>query len=73
MEGFRYLGTNLTYQNFIQEEIKRRMKSGNVCYHSVQNALSWLSNNLKYMVCKNAILPVVAHVEGETSVTGVYE
>jgi hypothetical protein len=33
---FKYLGTTLTYQNLIQEEIKRRLHSGNACYHSVQ-------------------------------------
>ena len=27
-------------QNFIQEEIKNRLKPGNACYHSVQNLLS---------------------------------
>jgi len=27
-------------QNSIQEEIKSRLKSGNACYHSVQNILS---------------------------------
>jgi len=32
-----YLGTTLTYQNSIQEEIKSRLKSGNACYHLVQN------------------------------------
>jgi hypothetical protein len=37
---FKYLGTTVTYQNFIQEEIKRRLNSGNACYHSVQNLLS---------------------------------
>ena len=31
------LGTTLTNQNSIQEEIKSRLKSGNACYHSVQN------------------------------------
>jgi hypothetical protein len=31
---FRYLETTLTNQNLIQEEIKRRLKSGNACYHS---------------------------------------
>jgi hypothetical protein len=36
-EEFKYLGTALTNQNSIQEEIKSRMKSGNACYHSVQN------------------------------------
>jgi hypothetical protein len=39
-ERFQYLGTNLTNQNSIQEEIKSRLKSGNACYHSVQNLLS---------------------------------
>jgi len=36
---FIYLGTTLTNQNCIQEEIKSRLKSGNACYHSVQNLL----------------------------------
>jgi hypothetical protein len=37
LEKFKYLGTTLTDQNSIQEEIKSRLKSGNSCYHSVQN------------------------------------
>jgi ribosomal protein S2 len=37
---FRYLGTTITNQNLIKEEIKRRLNSGNACYHSVQNLLS---------------------------------
>jgi len=36
VEEFKYLGTNLTNQNSIQEKTKSRLKSGNVCYHSVQ-------------------------------------
>jgi hypothetical protein len=36
VEEFRCLGTTLTCKNFIQEEIKSSLKSGNVCYHSVQ-------------------------------------
>ena len=35
VEDFKYLGTNLTNQNSIQEEIKSRLKSENACYHSV--------------------------------------
>jgi hypothetical protein len=31
------LGTTITNENLIQEEIKRRLNSGNACYHSVQN------------------------------------
>jgi hypothetical protein len=34
---FKYLGTTATNQNLIQKEIKRRLNSGNSCYHSVQN------------------------------------
>jgi len=37
VEELKYLGTTLTYQNSIQEEIKSRLKSGNACYHLVQN------------------------------------
>ena len=43
VEEFKYLGTTLTDQNFIQEEFKGRLNLGNACYHSVQNLLSsWL-------------------------------
>jgi hypothetical protein len=34
------LGTTLTSQTCIREEIKSRLNSGNACYHSVQNLLS---------------------------------
>jgi len=39
VEHFKYLGTTLTHQNYIQDEIKSRLNSGNACYHSVQNIL----------------------------------
>jgi hypothetical protein len=44
----------------IQEEIKRRLNSGNACYHSVQNLLSsrLLSENLKIKIL---ISPVVLY------------
>ena len=49
VEEFKYLGTTLTSQNSIPEEIKSRLRSGNACYHSVQNLLSsrLLSKNFK--------------------------
>jgi hypothetical protein len=37
---FKYLGTTLTDQNDIHDEIKRRLNSGNACYYSVQKFLS---------------------------------
>jgi hypothetical protein len=30
-QQFKYLGTTVTNQNLIQEEIKRRLNSGNTC------------------------------------------
>jgi len=49
MEEFKYMGTTLTNQNSIQEEIKSTMMSGNACYHLVQNlsSSSLLSKNIK--------------------------
>jgi hypothetical protein len=60
---FIYLGTTVTNQNLIQEEIKRRLNSGNACYHSVQSLLSshMLSRNLKIRIYKTIILPVVLY------------
>jgi len=63
VEEFKYLGTNSTNQNSIAEEIKSRLKSGNPCYHSVQNILSsrLLSRNLKIKLYRTIILPVVLY------------
>jgi hypothetical protein len=61
LEEFRYLGTALTNQNSTQDEIKRKLKSGNVCYHSVHNLLlsNFLCENLKIQIYRTIILPVV--------------
>ena len=37
---FRYLGTALTDQNPVYEDIKSKLNLGSACYHSVQNLLS---------------------------------
>jgi hypothetical protein len=37
---FKYLGTTLTNQNDIPDEIISRLNSGNACCYSVQNLLS---------------------------------
>jgi len=63
VEEFKYLGTTFPNQNSIQEEIKSRLKSGNACYHLVQNLLSTslLSKNLKIKIYRTIILPVVLY------------
>ena len=63
VEEFKYLGTTLTNQNSIQEEIKSRLKLGNACYYSVQNLLSssLLSKTLKIKIYRTIILPVVLY------------
>jgi len=63
VEQFKYFGTTLTDQNSIQEEIKSRLKSGNVCYHSVQILLSsrLLSKHTKIKIYRTVILPVVLY------------
>jgi hypothetical protein len=62
-EEFKYLGTSLTNQNSIQEEITSRFKSGNVWYHSVQNLLSssLLAKKINIKIYRTIILPVVLY------------
>jgi hypothetical protein len=54
---------DITNQNLIQEKIKRRLNPGNACCHSVQNLLSsrLLSKNIKVIIYKTIILPVVLY------------
>ena len=63
VEVFKYLGTTLTNKNSISEEINSRLRSGNACYHSVQNLLSsrLLSKKLKIKIYRTIILPVVLY------------
>jgi hypothetical protein len=60
---FKYLGTTVTNQNLIQVEIKKRLNSGNPCYHSAQNLLSsrLLSKNVEIRIYKTIILPVALY------------
>ena len=61
VETFKYLGSLLTNQNSVQEEMKCRLKAGNSCCHSVQTLLSsrLLSKNLKIKIYKTIILLIV--------------
>jgi hypothetical protein len=62
VEEFKYFGTTVTNQNSIHEEIKSSLKSGNACYHAVQNLLSscLLPKYTKISVYRTTILPVVS-------------
>jgi len=63
VEQFKYLGTTLTYQNSIQEEIKSRLKSGNAYCHLVRNLLSssLLPKNVKIKIYRTITFPVVLY------------
>jgi len=63
VEEFKCLGTTITNQNSIQEDIKSRLMSGNACCYSVQNLLSssLQSKNLKIKIYRTIILPVVLY------------
>ena len=54
------MGTVLT-DNFIAEQIKSRLNSGDACCHSVKNLLSssLLSKNVKIKIYRTVISPVV--------------
>jgi hypothetical protein len=61
-EGLLF-GDDSNKPKFIQDKIKRRLNSGNACYHSVQELPSsrLLPKNLKIRIYKTIILPVVLY------------
>jgi hypothetical protein len=60
---YSYLGTTVTDENLVHEDIKSRLNSGNACYDSVQNLLSsrLLSKNVKIRIYKTLIFSVVLY------------
>jgi hypothetical protein len=63
VEQFKYLETNLANQNSIQEEFRRRMKSGSDCYPSLQIVLSspFLFKRINIQIYRTVIFPVVLY------------
>jgi hypothetical protein len=59
----KYFVTTVTNKNLFQEEIKKRLNSGNACYHSVQNLLSFhlLLKNIKIRIYRTIILCMVLY------------
>jgi hypothetical protein len=58
---FRYLERTVRNQNLIQEEIKRRLNSGNACYHPRTFFLLVCCLKTKTGIYKTIILPVVLY------------
>ena len=63
VERFKCLGVTLMNQNSVYEEIKSRLKSGNACYHPVQNLLSssLLTTSVKIKIYRTIIFSVVVY------------
>jgi hypothetical protein len=56
--NLRHLGTTITNQYCIHEEIKSILNSGNACYHAVQNIFfARLNKNGDIKIHKSIILP----------------
>jgi hypothetical protein len=63
---FIYLLTTLADQNRIHKQSKRRLNSGNACYHLVLSLVSFrlLSRNVKVKIYKTMILAVFLYRRG---------
>ena len=57
------VGTTVTNWNYIHEEIRSGLKSGNACYHSVQKLLSYslLCKDIYKKIYRTTILPIVLY------------
>jgi hypothetical protein len=66
VSDYKCLGTTLTNENCVHEEIKSTLNSGNPCYHSFQNfflSSLLLSKNLKIKIYKIMLRVVLYQCE----------
>jgi hypothetical protein len=56
-----------TNPDLIHAQVKSRLNSGNVCYHSVQNLLSvcLVPNSVKIEICGTVILLIVLYLASD--------
>jgi hypothetical protein len=75
LEEFKYLGTTLKHKHSFHEDSTSRLKSGNACYHSVQNLLSSSllskilkknTHNYNFTRCFVWVRQLVTYIEGGT-------
>jgi hypothetical protein len=59
---FKYLGRTVTKQNLIQEDIKRRLKYSNACYHSKR--MRWAGHVARIAEKRNTYRLFVVKPEG---------
>jgi hypothetical protein len=66
VKEFAYLGALITDINKIKSELKKRTRSGNACYYSVQKLLAArsLSKKAKLIIYRSIILPVALYYMG---------
>jgi hypothetical protein len=71
VEQLTYLGKPYQIKILVRKKLKSRLKSGNACYHSVQNLLSSssLAKNIKIKIYRTIILPIVLYGRDTWSVT----
>jgi len=61
VEQFKYLGTTLTNQNSIQEKLRADWSEGMLALIWCRILSSLLSKNLKFMIYRTIILPVLLY------------
>jgi hypothetical protein len=70
----KYSGTTIICQRCIHKEINNRLNLVNACCHSVPHLLtSHISNNLKIILYKTAILPIILYGHETWSLTLIKE